>query len=118
MTASVEAHWQHRAKNTINDSAVGTDQSVKYVLRVTRDNTIEYRPVTLGPLVGGLRVVRDGLTPEDTIVVNGLQRVRQGSKVEVKTVPMPGAESSPQTPADTAEKTPAANTPVKAAKGG
>jgi RND family efflux transporter MFP subunit len=72
----------------INDSAVGTDQSVKYVLRVTKDNTIEYRPVTLGPLVDGLRVVRAGLTAQDTIVVNGLQRVRPGVVITPQRVAM------------------------------
>jgi multidrug efflux system membrane fusion protein len=72
----------------INDSAVGTDQSVKYVLRVTQDNTIEYRPVTLGPLVDGLRVVRAGLAPRDTIVVNGLQRVRPGAVIAPQRVAM------------------------------
>ena len=40
----------------INDSAVGTDQSVKYVLFVGKDNKVEYRPVKLGPIVDGLRV--------------------------------------------------------------
>ena len=58
---------------SINDSAIGTDQDLKYVLVVGSDNTIEYRQVKLGPVVDGLRVVREGLPPGDTIVVNGLQ---------------------------------------------
>jgi RND family efflux transporter MFP subunit len=62
----------------INDSAIGTDQSVKYVLRVGKGNTLEYRPIKLGPIIDGLRVVREGLSPGDVIVVNGLQRVRPG----------------------------------------
>ena len=49
---------------------------------VKGDRTIEYRPVTLGPLVDGLRVVRDGLSPGEQIVVSGLQRVRPGVTVE------------------------------------
>jgi membrane fusion protein, multidrug efflux system len=72
----------------INDSAVGTDQSVKYVLKVGRDNTVEYRPVKLGPIVDGLRVVREGLEPGDTIVVNGLQRVRPGAAITPQRVAM------------------------------
>ena len=48
----------------INDSAIGTDQSVKFVLRVGADNKIEYTPVKLGPLIDGLRVVREGLKVE------------------------------------------------------
>ncbi|HKQ33178.1 MAG TPA: efflux transporter periplasmic adaptor subunit, partial [Thermodesulfobacteriota bacterium] len=45
------------------------------------ENTVEYRQVTLGPRVNGLRVVRDGLGPEDRIIVNGLQRAMPGMKV-------------------------------------
>ena len=72
----------------VNDSAVGTDQSIKYVLRVGKDNKVEYRPVKLGPLVDGLRVVREGLEPSDVIVVNGLQRVRPGTPVTPQLVAM------------------------------
>lgn len=72
----------------INDSAIGTDQSVKYVLVVGPKNQAEYRPVKLGPLVDGLRVVREGLKPGETIVVNGLQRVQPGSPVNPQLVAM------------------------------
>jgi len=72
----------------INDSAIGTDQTVKYVLVVGADNKVEYRPVKLGPVIDGLRVVREGLKVNDTIVVNGLQRVRPGSPVTPQRVAM------------------------------
>jgi RND family efflux transporter MFP subunit len=72
----------------INDSAVGTDQTVRYVLVVGKDNKVEYRVVKLGPVIDGLRVVRDGLRADDTIVVNGLQRVRPGSPVTPQRVAM------------------------------
>jgi RND family efflux transporter MFP subunit len=72
----------------INDSAIGTDQTVRYVLVVGADNKVEYRPVKLGPVIDGLRVVREGLKPNDTIVVNGLQRVRPGSPVTPQRVAM------------------------------
>jgi multidrug efflux system membrane fusion protein len=72
----------------INDSAVGTDQTVKYVLVVGADNKVQYTPVKLGPVIDGLRVVRDGLKADDTIVVNGLQRVRPGSPVTPQKVAM------------------------------
>jgi len=65
----------------VNDSAISTDQSVKYVLLLGKKNTLEYRPVKLGPIVDGLRVVREGLSPGDTIVVNGLSKVRPGAVV-------------------------------------
>jgi len=72
----------------INDRAVGTDQSRKYVVVVGADSKAEYRPVTLGPVVDGLRVVRTGLKPGEKIVVNGLQRVRPGAPVTAQIVPM------------------------------
>jgi len=72
----------------INDSAIGTDQSVKFVLRVGAENKIEYTPVKLGPLVDGLRVVREGLKANDVIVVKGLQQVRPGMPVTPQLVAM------------------------------
>jgi RND family efflux transporter MFP subunit len=72
----------------INDSAVGTDQTMRYVLVVGPDNKVDYRPVDLGPLVDGLRVVRSGLKPGDTIVVNGLLRVRPGMQVNPQLIAM------------------------------
>jgi len=72
----------------VNDSAIGTDQTVRYVLVVGKDNKVEYRPVQLGPVVDGLRVVQSGLTAGETIVVNGLQRVRPGAQVQTQRVAM------------------------------
>jgi len=72
----------------INDSAVGTDQSVKFVLRVGADNKVEYAPVKLGPLIDGLRVVRGGLDADDVILVKGLQQVRPGMPVTPQVVAM------------------------------
>ena len=65
----------------IPDTAIATDQSRKIVFVVKDDNTVEAKPVTLGPLDEGLRIVREGLKPEDHVVVDGLQRVRVGAKV-------------------------------------
>ena len=72
----------------INDSAVGTDQSVKFVLKVGADNKVEYAPVKLGPLVDGLRVVREGLKANDVILVKGLQQVRPGMPVTPQLIAM------------------------------
>jgi RND family efflux transporter MFP subunit len=72
----------------INDSAIGTDQSVKFVLRVGEGNKIEYAPVKLGPIIDGLRVVREGLKASDVIVVKGLQQVRPGMPVTPQLVAM------------------------------
>ena len=62
----------------IDDRAVNTDQSQKYVLLLGADNKIEYRRVKLGRVIDGLRIVREGLKPDDVIVVNGAQRVHPG----------------------------------------
>lgn len=65
----------------ISERAIGTDQNQKFVLAVGRDNTVAYRTVKLGTVVDGKRVVREGLQPGETIIVNGLQRVRPGMTV-------------------------------------
>ena len=72
----------------VADRAVGTDQDRRYVLVVGSDDKVQYRPVKLGPLHDGLRVVREGLTPADRVVVRGLQRVRPGVQVKVQVVAM------------------------------
>jgi len=72
------------------DTAVATDQSRKIVFVVKDDNTVEARAVTLGPLDQGLRVIRDGLKPEDKVIVDGLQRARVGAKVTPQTAPAGG----------------------------
>lgn len=66
----------------ITDRAIGTDQSKKFVLVVDKENKANYRAIKLGPLVDGLRVVKEGLQPGESIVVNGLQRVRPGIQVQ------------------------------------
>ncbi len=63
------------------DAAIATDQSRKIVFVVNNENTVEVRPVTLGPLDEGLRVIREGLKAEDKVIIDGLQRARVGAKV-------------------------------------
>jgi RND family efflux transporter MFP subunit len=72
------------------DVAIATDQSRKIVFVVKDDNTVEAKPVTLGPLDEGLRVIREGLKAEDRVIVNGLQRARVGAKVTPQTAPAGG----------------------------
>jgi multidrug efflux system membrane fusion protein len=62
----------------VSERAIGTDQSQKFVFAVSQDNTVAYRTVKLGSVIDGKRVVREGLKPGETIIVNGLQRVRPG----------------------------------------
>ncbi|MET0282619.1 MAG: efflux RND transporter periplasmic adaptor subunit [Steroidobacteraceae bacterium] len=72
----------------IEDSAVGTDQTRRFVYVVKADNTLEYREVDIGALHEGLRVVRSGLAAGETIVVNGLMRVRPGITINPQQVAM------------------------------
>ena len=80
----------------VNESAIGTDQALKFVLTLSSSNTVEYRQVKLGPSIDGMRVVRSGLKPGEEIVVNGLARVRPGMPVV--------AEKAATTPAAQKEK--------------
>jgi len=64
----------------VPDSAIGTEQVRKFVYVLDKDNVANPKYVTLGQLVDNLRVV-EGLDPQDTIIVNGLLRVRPGAKV-------------------------------------
>ena len=75
----------------VPDAAVGTDQNQKNVSVVNSSNVVEYRIVTLGPMADGLRVVRDGLRPEDEVIVNGLMSARPGTTVK----PNAAAPSTP-----------------------
>jgi membrane fusion protein, multidrug efflux system len=72
----------------IDERAVGSDLGKKFVLVLKPDSTVEYRPVTLGMRIDGLRVVEEGLQTADTIVVNGLQHVMAGAKVAATRVTM------------------------------
>jgi len=72
---------EHRPTPLIQDRAVGTDQDKKFVLVLKPDSTVDYRPVQVGRLIDGLRIVESGLKPGEQIVINGLQRARPGSKV-------------------------------------
>lgn len=65
----------------IPDSAIGTDQSSQYVLIVV-DEKIQRRPIKPGPIVDGLRVIREGLSGNETLVIEGLLQARPDAKVQ------------------------------------
>lgn len=76
----------------IPQEAVVADQARKLVMVVGKDNVVTARPVVLGPVLDGLRIVREGLTAEDRIIVNGVQRAKPGLPVtpeEAKAVTAP-----------------------------
>lgn len=79
----------------VPDTAVQTDQARKVVLTVDRRNAVVAKPVTLGPVVDGLRIIRSGLAPTDRVIVTGTQMAMPGATV----APKPGRIAA--TPATT-----------------
>jgi RND family efflux transporter MFP subunit len=72
----------------VDDRAIGTDQSQKFVYVVDGENKVAYRSVKIGRLTDGLRIVQSGLQAGETVVVNGLQRVQPGAVVAPQKVAM------------------------------
>ncbi|PYJ55557.1 MAG: efflux transporter periplasmic adaptor subunit [Verrucomicrobia bacterium] len=66
------------------DRALGSDQAQKFVYVVNVEKKVEFRPVKIGPMIDGLRVVKEGLKPSEQVIVEGLLRVRPGVVVEAK----------------------------------
>ncbi len=81
----------------VDESAIGTDQANKFVLLLSASNTVVYQPVELGPTIDGKRIVHSGVTAGETIVVNGLARVRPG-------MPVTPQNESTATPVQTARR--------------
>ncbi len=73
----------------VPDSAVGAEQNERVLMVVEPDNAVGSRKVKLGELFGSLRSIVDGLKPEDRVIVNGLQLVRPGAKVNPQDAPIP-----------------------------
>lgn len=74
------------------DAAIGTEQVRKFVYVVDGENTVRQKYVTLGPIVEGLRVIKDGLAAEDRVIVSGLMRARPGAKVTPQAAAAPQAK--------------------------
>ena len=91
---------QEKPTMLVPDAAVVTDQSVKLLFTVSEDGTVVPKPVELGPVADdGLRIIREGITPDDEVIINGLLRARPGAKV----TPEPG-EIKPLTTGPTAQR--------------
>jgi RND family efflux transporter MFP subunit len=98
----------------IPDEALLSDQGRKYVYVVNGQNEVEYRSVTLGQSIAGLRVIKEGLNEDDRVIVTGMQRVRPKLQVQAKLQAPPeppkssltrlladGRKNSPEQHADT-----------------
>jgi len=68
----------------VPDTAVQTDQTQKALLVVDGDGTVAGKPVTLGPVLDGLRVVRSGISPTDRVIISGTQMAFPGTKVQAQ----------------------------------
>jgi len=78
----------------IPDEAIGTDLSQKFVFVVNDQSIVEYRAVQLGPIISGLRVIREGLKPEDWVISKGIQRARANIKVDPERQEVPLREEN------------------------
>lgn len=75
----------------VTERAIGTEQGRKFVYVVNDKNVVERRDVLLDRVVDGMQVIRDGVKPDEWVIVNGIQRVRAGVEVKPQQVPMPDA---------------------------
>jgi RND family efflux transporter MFP subunit len=73
---------QEKSALLVPDTALGSDQGGRYLLVVNGDNTVEQRKVQIGPVDNGLRVIENGLKPNDRVVIAGLLRVIPGQKID------------------------------------
>ncbi len=89
------------------DAAIASDQSNKIVFTVAADGTVGVKRVEIGPIVRGLRVIRTGLTADDSVVIEGLPRARPGQKVKPEEGKIEGAvaQAAPATPQSQAAPT-------------
>ncbi|SEQ06104.1 membrane fusion protein, multidrug efflux system [Solimonas aquatica] len=87
------------AATLLDERAIGTDQSRKFVYVVNAQNKVEYRAVALGGVHDGLRVIRNGVKPGERVIVAGQQRVQPGAAVTAR------IEAAPQPSADAREAT-------------
>ena len=74
------------------DRAIGTDQAQRFVWVVNQDNQVEYRKVELGAHIGQSRVITEGLKPEESVVIEGIQKLKPGLKVNPERIPLAGQE--------------------------
>ena len=98
----------------VPDAAVRTDQARKILLVVGKDNTVAAKPVETGPLVGGLRVIRSGITKADRVIVQGVQFAMPGAKVnprvtQIKTTEAAAPAAPPSSSPSASQATLAAN---------
>jgi RND family efflux transporter MFP subunit len=83
----------------VPDEAIGSDQNQRVVYTVDTAGNVTPKSVRLGPKLYGYRVIRDGMTGDETIIVNGLIRVRPGVKVAPQLIELPQEATNDEPPA-------------------
>ena len=83
----------------VPDEAIGSDQNQRIVYVADTAGNITPKPVRLGPKLYGYRVIRSGMTGDETIVVNGLMRIRPGVKVAPQLIELPQEAKNDEPPA-------------------
>lgn len=79
----------------IPDDVIGTNQSLRYVYVLNENQEVAIKNVTLGPLhSNGLRIIRDGLSEKDQVILNNLQKIGPGMMVNAKETPIHNKEST------------------------
>lgn len=80
--ARIVGSAEHQAL-MVPDEIIGTNQSIKYVYVLDAENKVQAKNVTLGPIhSNGLRIIRDGISPTDKIIINNLQKIRPNVEVQ------------------------------------
>ncbi len=74
-----------KAALLVPEVAVSSDQRGRFLLTVTNDGTVEYKPIETGALLSGMRVIKKGISEEDLVIIKGIQRARPGAKVTPQT---------------------------------
>jgi membrane fusion protein (multidrug efflux system) len=72
-------------------------QGIRTVYLVGKEGAVETRTVTAGERLGNLWAIDKGLAAGDRVIVEGIQRVQPGLKVNVKTEPEPQLQAQPTT---------------------
>jgi RND family efflux transporter MFP subunit len=92
----------------VSERALGSDQGRRFVYVVDKDDKVVYRPVEIGLLRNGLRVIEKGLSPGERIVLSGLQQIKSGDTVQPEVVEMTAEEPAAAPPSAVAASPPAA----------
>ena len=76
----------------VPDRAIGTDQAQRFVWVVNQENQVEYRKVVLGAHIGQSRVITEGLKPGEWAVIEGVQKLKPGVKVNPERITLTGPD--------------------------